>query len=718
MLAQGRIIIPRPPHPLRSGSVYLKSVDAAVNLKQGVGDISLSQVFYNDSQFRLEGEYLFPLPGESQVHDFHLYINGQKTRGQVLDSREALQTYTDIVRTMRDPALLEFSGYGLFKARIFPIEPNQDRKIEMQYAQVVSYDSRAFRFVFPIRQSGQGNIEHFHLAINLETDSPLAQVYSPSHRIEVTRDGDRRATVTVEENNLVGNKDFILYYTLADQEIDATVLNFRPRTDRDGFFMLMVAPVLDDNVQKQAARDFIFVTDVSGSMGGEKIRQAREALRYCINTLQPQDRFEIIRFSSAVENFQNGLQPAGREQIQNALYFIDNMSASGGTNINEALQRALRLKNERDRRPTSIVFLTDGLPTEGVTDVGAILRNVQNEQKDFIRIFSFGVGYDVNTFLLDKLSGDSHGSANYVKPGENIEKEVSAFFAHISSPVLTAPKIDFGRLQVYDVYPQNLPDIFRGQRLTIIGRYRGEGKAEIRLTGKQGERTKSFTYDVELANRESENEFIAALWANRKVSHLLTQIRFYGENEELVESVRSLGKEYGIVTPYTSYLVTEQEKELAQIRLDVNQGNAPPTLKYMQSIQNARESQAVKDEESVGSATFYDALMEAPRAAAKSSGKGAVLSSRLLKKIATAEKETDMILTIRRIGDKTFTLRDGTWMENGLEDIRKADRQIVFLSDEYFTLSRKDGQLRRILALGDKVWFRWEGKTYQVAEKF
>ncbi len=716
-LAQGRIIIPEPPRPLRDGSVYLKSVDATVNLKQDAGNIRVEQVFYNSSQSRLEGEYLFPLPGEAQVRDFHLYINGQKTQGQVLDSREALQTYTDIVRKMRDPALLEFSGNGLFKARVFPIEAKQDRKIELEYAQVVNYDSLAFRFVFPIRQSGQGSIEHFHMVINLETGSPLAQMYSPSHQINVTRDGDRRATVTVEEDNMEGSKDFILYYTLADQEINATVLNFRPRTDRDGFFMLMVSPGFDRVAPKQVAKDFIFVVDVSGSMNGEKIVQAKEALRYCINTLQPQDRFEIVRFSSAIENFQNSLQPAGRDQVQNALYFIDNMSAAGGTNINEALLRALHLKKEQDRRPTSVVFLTDGLPTEGITDVGRILQNVRDEKKDYIRIFSFGVGYDVNTFLLDKLSGDSHGSANYVKPGENIEKEVSTLFAKISSPVLTNPQVNFGQLQVSDMYPQELPDIFQGQRLTIIGRYRRAGKAKIKLTGRQGENTKSFEYDAALNNRETENEFIATLWANRKVSHLMEQIRFNGENEELVESIKSLGKEYGIVTPYTSYLVTEQEKELAQIRRDVGRGNAPMMLERMQSAQLAREAKAAHDEESLGSSGYFQALTAAPRPAAKSSGKGAVMSSRVMKKIATAEKDIDMILTVRRVVDRTFTLKDGMWIENGLENIQKPNETLVFLSDKYFAFSQKNEQLRRILALGEKVLFRWDGTVYQVADK-
>ncbi|NIV73036.1 VWA domain-containing protein, partial [Candidatus Saccharibacteria bacterium] len=176
--------------------------------------------------------------------------------------------------------------------------------------------------------------------------------------------------------------------------------------------------------------------------------------------------------------------------------------AVGGTNIDAALKQALQLKAAADNRPTSIVFLTDGLPTEGETEIGQILQNVKEVEKDFIRIFTFGVGYDVNTFLLDKLAQDHHGSTNYVKPGENIEREVSTFFAKISSPVLTNPQLDFGQSGIHDVYPQDLPDIFQGQRVTVLGRYRNPGDAVIKLSGKQGERMNHFEYKVSFDRRE------------------------------------------------------------------------------------------------------------------------------------------------------------------------------------------------------------------------
>ncbi len=715
LLAQGRIFIPEPPVGVRTSPVFLKNVKANIILKSGVGNITLEETFFNPSNFRLEGEYIFAIPGEAQIHDFNLYINGQKTRGEVLNSNEAAKIYEGIVRKMRDPALLEYAGHSLFRARIFPIEPKSNRKIELSYAQVISYENKSYKFSLPIKQSGQGSIEKFYMSIDLQTNETLGNIYSPSHQIHVSRDGENRAKITLEATNMEADKDLVIYYTEDEKEINATLLTFRPRTDRDGYFMLLASPSYELKPEKFTPKDIIFVIDVSGSMQGEKIQQAREALKYCVNTLSPEDNFEIISFSTSLNNFQNQLKNAGKDEIKNAQYFIDNLNASGGTNINEALKKALRLKPKNDKRPTSIVFLTDGLPTEGETNITKILQNIKSEKKEFIRIFSFGVGYDVNTFLLDKISQDSHGSANYVKPGENIEKEISTFFAKISSPVMTSPHLDFADANVHDVYPQTLPDIFKGQRVSALGRYRNSGDFTIILSGLQNGQTRRYEYNVKFERRETENEFIAKLWANRKVSHLLGQIRFNGENPELVASVKQLGKEYGIVTPYTSYLVTEQEKELTLIDGLVRSGSGGAAENRMQKQKMARAIQAEQDEESMGSQSFYDAVMAAPKAASQSSGKGAVMSSRAMKKIAHSEKDQAMIITVKRIADRTFNLKNGVWIENDLDADSKPDNIIKFLSDEYFQLVKKNSELKKILSLGEEILFRFDGEVYKIA---
>jgi len=708
--AQGRIIIPEILPETGTGHVYLKEVRGEVTIKDGAADVSLEQIFQNTSKRQLEGEYLFALPHEAQIYDFYLYINGKKTKGELLDSRRAATVYENIVRQIKDPALLEYTGHGLFKARIFPIEANKSRKIELSYAQLLRQDENMTRFVLPIRQSGQGQIERYDLTINLESKRAISTIYSPSHEIEISREGNSGATIKLQVNNMEGDKDFILYYARSQKEVDASILTFRPRTDRDGFFMLMALP--GQNITaKVLPKDVIFVIDVSGSMQGEKIDQAKDALKYCVGALNSEDRFEIISFSSDVRMFQGDLQNADDDPKGNARYFINSLSASGGTNINEALLRALKLKNEEDHRLTSIVFLTDGLPTEGEQNIARIIQNVKRAKKSFINVFTFGVGYDVNTFLLDKLAQESGGSSNYVKPGEHIEREVSRFFAKITEPVMTSPELDFGGLRVYDVYPKELPDLFKGERAVIFGRYQKPGEGKVTLSGKQGKNRKSYSYEIEMPRRQTNNDFIANLWANRKVSDMLMKLRFEGENAELVESIKALALEYGIVTPYTSYLVTEQRIELADL---AGQEGAGQGIARVLERQSARDQSAQEDEEAFGGEAFFQSIAAAPKPEAASTGKSAVMASRAMKKFSTQEQDRDMLVIIKKVQDKTFKLNGGIWMEQDLKDDEVKIIKIKFLSDDYFKLMKKYPKLNRILALGEQMKFSWENKIYQI----
>jgi len=716
LFSQGLLMIPERPVGPGISQLELKSTDARVMIKNGVANVILEQVFYNPTPQRLEGEYLFMIPGEGQVKDFYLYIDGQKVKGNILDAQEARTTYQDIVRRIKDPALLEYAGQGIFKTSIFPIEPKSERKIEISYTGVLDYQSNNLRFNLPLRQSGIKVFENLQLVIDLTEDVPLGEIYSPSHQVRIDRQSDRSARISLENSSANGEKDFVLFYSLADKEINCTLLSFRPRTDRDGYFMMFISPNIWEKRLRQIAKDMIFVIDVSGSMQGEKIDQAKQALKFCVNSLGKEDRFDIVSFSSSIDLFQGRLQNASNDTRENARYFIDNLSSSGGTNIQEALLQALKERDPRDERETNIIFMTDGLPTEGETNIQQILQQVTRNLQANTRIFTFGVGYDVNTFLLDKLALDSQGSSVYVKPNENIEAVVSGFYAKISQPVLTDLQLDFGAIRVYDLYPVKLSNIFQGERLTILGRYRNAGEGQIKLSGKQQGADRIFHFSKSFTQRESENDFISKLWANRKVYHLLTEIRFKGENQELVESIRALGKEYGIVTPYTSYLVVEQQQELQQAANQVAVGTASVSQRQITGAEQKRQSQAEVDEESVGSAVFLDALSAAPAAAEQSSGRDAVLSSRVMKKMEQADKDVSMLLTVQRVGEKTFYLKNGYWVDEEVKSISNIDRTISYLSDGYFSLLHSEPDLKKILALGENLIFEWEGIVYKIVQ--
>ncbi len=716
LMAQGRIIIPEPIPNQPANPVELHSEIVNAIIKNHAASITLTQEFKNNSAFRVEADYLYPLHGETHIKDFALWINGKKTSGQLLDASQARQTYLNIVQSMRDPALLEYVDQGLFKAHIFPFDPHGTRKIELQYRELLNKENGIYRFSIPVRQSGQGQINKFHLKMTLACDYQLGNIYSPSHQIHVNRINGKQADISIEQNNMEADKDLVIYYSLAKKDIDAMLMGFRPRTDQDGYFIFIAEPVVDLIENKSLPKDYIFVIDVSGSMDGEKIVQARDALRYCLKNLNPEDRFGIVTFSSDIRRFKDGLVQADKNVLSNADYFVSQLSSGGGTNINKALKSALELKPNKDDRSANLVFLTDGLPTEGEQNVTRIVQNIASYNNISIRIFSFGVGYDVNTFLLDKISRDHHGEAQYVKPGERIDVQVAALFQKISNPVLNSPDLEFAGGEVYDLYPKKLPDLFKGQRIIITGRYARSGSVKVTLHGQLSGDKKSFTYKADLPRKDQANDYIAGLWANRKVAYLMESIRFNGENQELVNTIKKLGEEYGIVTPYTSYLVTEQEKELQVVARQAASGSGDVNAIRLQNKQMAREILAEDDEEAVGGSGFYDMMSSAPAAASLSHGKKAVQSSRVMQKMAKMETNTDMLVTVKRISGKTFKLQNGIWCESGYADLDKYDHSIKYMSDTYFNLLNKDKTIKRILSVGMQVVFEWSGETYRIVD--
>ena len=569
--------------------------------------------------------------------------------------------------------------------------------MELHFTQTASWENGNYKFSLPLRQSGQPIIDSLKIEMDLQTGRPLASVYSPTHKINVKRMQSNHYKIEFEAYEADATQDFVLYYTLREGKLPVSLFGFRPRTDRYGYFTLFVAPPLDDQNMRVMPKDVIFVVDASGSMGGKKMAQARSALRFCLGALNPQDRFEIIRFSSAITPFSGRLIKADDEVLENARYFVDNLRAGGGTNIDEALKRAIAVKQRADKRPTSIVFLTDGLPTEGERDIRKILAHIRGERSAGIRFFNFGVGYDVNTFLLDKLAVKTGGSSNYVRPSEDIEKPVSTLFARISSPVLTDVRLEFKGISADDIYPKRLPDLFRGQRLMVCGRYPRAGRGVVEIHGLQNGREKVFRIPVEFPRRNTSHDFVARLWANRKVDYYLDKIRFEGEKEEWVATVKQLARTYGIVTPYTSYLVREQKEELVRARQD-----AHPGMHFMMGKALSENSDLLM------------ALSAAPAAAAGASGRAAVVRSSARNKMLKKNEQSRQMLVIHKnIAGRSFFLKNGVWRQENIA----AERDSVvlpFLGSEYMRLLHSSPMVKRILALGPKILFRFKGKVYRV----
>jgi Ca-activated chloride channel family protein len=662
MGAADGIIIPKPPmpdKPIKPLAVEYHRVE--VTISDQVAKTSIDQVFINHLPRDIEGTYIFPLPEDAAISDFAIYSDGVRLSGEILDKEEARAIYEDIVRRMKDPGLLEYVGQNLFRARVYPIPARGKKRIELVYEEILTKEGEVCKYRYPLKieRLSYKPIEEVEIDVEIESELPIKAIYSPSHKIEIERENERYVKAVYYDENVMPDRDFLLYYTTSREEIALSVITHKRRRE-DGFFLLMVSPRYEKG--EALPKDITFVLDTSGSMAGRKISQAKEALSFCVESLNEEDMFNIVRFSSDVERLSDEMLSVDKDSVESALDFIDGLKASGGTNIKEALLTAL--EHQPENRPHIIIFLTDGLPTVGERDVAVIVNEVKKKNRGS-RIFVFGVGDNVNTHLLDLISGQNSGASMYVRPEEDIETVISSFYNKVAYPALSSISISYSPVKVYDTYPKELSDIFFGGQLILLGRYEKEGEATITLTGMVGDRERLFLYSCSFPERKK-NPFLPRLWATRKIGYLLDQIRLYGEDEELVEEIKALSKRYGIMTPYTSFLVTEDEPE--------------------------------------------EMMRERFMMLQKEVGRMAVMSAKELGALKREEVVREDV-AVRYVEGVTYVLKRGVWQD--IEYKGEETEKIEYESREYFDLAK---ELGKVLALGKRVIFKHKDKWYEVVE--
>ncbi|HEX8097244.1 MAG TPA: VIT and VWA domain-containing protein, partial [Pyrinomonadaceae bacterium] len=525
---------PRPPRPAPlPRALPIKSIKFDTKIVGQVATTHVEQVFRNDTDATLEGTYLFPIPESASIIEFAIWDGNRRLTGEVRPREEARRIYDDIVRRQRDPGLLEYAGKDLFQASIFPIPPHSDKKLELTYSQVLRAESGTVSYRYPLgtgRNLAQitGTVSG---RVEIEGKDPVRNVYSPTHQIDLAHHGSRAARVSFETDARREAQDFQLFYTLSREDFGLSLVTHR-EPGKDGYFLLLISPKDDWAETEYTAKDIVFVLDTSGSMADEgKMEKARSALLFGVKTLRAGDRFNVINFAGEEHLMEGGLIQADERGRARGLEFVNALRPNGGTNINDSLRAALKQFDTSDR-PKMLVFLTDGLPTVGETNIQRIVENARNARPAGVRIFTFGVGYDVNTALLDKLAAENGGVADYVEPKEDLEAKVSSFFAKVSSPVLTNLALDLGDVQTDLVYPREVPDLFKGAQVALIGRYRNRGELDhvrVLLKGRAGRDTRSFSYEnLRFPLKEDGNDFLPRLWATRRVGWLMEQIRTNG----------------------------------------------------------------------------------------------------------------------------------------------------------------------------------------------
>ncbi len=657
------------PEPTLLGEFYsVKYHRVWVDIEEQMATTTVEQAFVNETGRPIEVQYIFPLPHSAQVNKFTLIVGDKEIEGRILAKDEARRIYEEIVRSQRDPALLEYIEYGMIRTNVFPLPPHGEQKVKLVYSELLTKDGNRIEYRYPLNTEkfSRELLQQVSIDVELESSSPMKTVYSPSHNISPQWNSDRRVTGRWSDENIRPDNDFRLFWALSEEEVGATMFAYRPDKSEDGFFLLLASPRAEIDKTKVIKKNVILVLDISGSMSGEKIEQARGAARFVAENINPGDRFNVVFYNDIVDPLWDELQEYDSDTRVEALSHIGGVEAGGSTDIHAALTTALGQIKDKSR-PNFIIFLTDGLPTSGITELDKIVEGVREANKHNTRLFCFGVGYDVNAVLLDRLGAENHGLAEYVPPGEDIEGKVSRFYAKIQNPALTNITIDYGDVRVRDVYPRTTPDLFKGGQLVIVGRYRDFGKEDIVISGVAGDKKQSFEYSLDFAEKTDIEEFsfVARLWAQKKIGWLIEQIRLHGEEKELVEEIVRLSTRYGIMTQYTSFLADE-EVEVANI--DAN-------------VIIAHEAIADRAFEVTGAAGVSQSI---------ASGKLQQDAQAPAKAAYIAESGEEMSVdVIKIIGSKTFYLKKEVWIDAEYnEDMELTE--VEQFADDYFTLANSE----------------------------
>ncbi len=722
---------PLPPRPYLFAPLEVSSVKVNTRITDQVAVTVVDQEFYNPNPARLEGTFVFPVPKGAHLDKFSMEIDGKQVEAELLSADKGRRLYEDIVRKLRDPALLEYADRDLFKVRIFPIEPHSKKRITLSYTQLLKLDAGLVGYVLPmsVEKFSRAPLKNLSAKVELETRNPLKTIYSPTHAVEIRRNGPNRATVGYEASDAKPDLDFALYFAAEKDELGVRLLTHKVPGE-DGYFLLLASPGVDAKERQVIPKDVVFVLDTSGSMAGPKLEQAKKALLFCVENLNDGDRFEILRFSTEVEPLFDQLAGASAQNRQRARAFVKDLRALGGTAIDDALRKALGLQG--GQRPVVVIFLTDGQPTIGTTDENQIVNNVKKEDDGHTRIFCFGIGTDVNTHLLDRITEQTRTFSQYVLPEEDIEVKVSSFFAKINEPVLANPVLKFTRdIRVTKLYPSPLPDLFKGEQLVLVGRYSGSGDSAAVIEGSLNGTTRKFSYDVNFSEATGENDFIPRLWATRRVGYLLDEIRLHGENAEVRYEVTELARKFGIVTPYTAYLILEDEG-----RRDV-----PVPLRSLQNFERdrgardeaARSWSEFKTERSgdagIAGARSDLALRSANAPTVAAAGAEAAFARRYglapaqgtvpaAPPVETSQgRLVQYAQQAKFVAGKTFFQNNNQWLDSAIQKATNPSHvRLQFGSTEYFDFIAKHKEALPWLALGNNVQFMLEGTVYEIYE--
>lgn len=698
-------IHPRPPHPprepiwivpqidarrVRERPVHINEVTTNVVIKDQHASTTLDLTLHNPSNFPQEARLVIPVPDGVTVRSMEWDGVGPEPTARVLPRDEARSIYDSIVRSMRDPALMEFVGYNLVQSSVFPLQPGASQHLKMTYEQVLVADGQRIDYVLPRSDAAATGDTKWTVNLTLESKQPILTVYSPSHELETKREGPGRVVVKIAgaNNAQIARGAFRVSYLCEKPDTADLAASFFAYPDpslgdgKGGYFLLLAAPPATQTKEERVAREVIIVLDRSGSMRGEKIEQAKAAATQVVNGLSDGEFFNIIDYSDAINSFSSAPVKKDKESAAKAAAYIARLEAQGGTNIHDAILEALRVK------PTApmpiVLFLTDGLPTVGERNEVKIREAAKKGNEFKRRIFTFGVGFDVNAPLLSHMAGASRAASTVVLPSEDFEVKVSQVFRRLKGPQLAFPKLvqsDTAKTKLREFLPRDLPDVFEGDQILILGQYNGVEPVDVRLTGDHASGTRDYTVRFDPTSATTRNGHVPRLWASAKIAMLIDEIRQAGSEggvgdsrmKELTDEIVALSTKWGVLTEYTAFLATEGAERVPGQQLHGFIGGATRETLLRRAVESRTGSGGVSQQANI---------QNLADAAAPAASKAVAWKDADMQTVNVDEK-------LLYCNGQTLYRRQNRWVDALLlaKETEKPDREVEFGTDAYFKLA-------------------------------
>jgi Ca-activated chloride channel family protein len=682
-------------------AIALTDVEVRVDIVETTATTTVEMRVENRTDRRQEAELVVPVPEGVVVRGFAYDGPCGEVTAQVLPREEARRIYEGLVARIRDPALVEFIGYNLIRSSVFPVEARGRQKIRLTYEHLLEADGDRVDYVLP-RTEALGYEVPWKVTATIKAKHPIATVYSPSHKLEIERISDRQVSVHIATKAMAEPGPFRFSYLLEGKDVTASLLAYPDPKVGGGYFLLLAGMPCPKATEEKASipREVILVVDRSGSMRNEKLAQVKEAALQILGGLQKGESFNIIIYNDSIQSFSQSPVVKTPETEAAARRYIEGVTATGGTNIHDALQTALSQKPTAGTLPI-VLFLTDGLPTVGQTSELAIRELVLKANSHKRRVFTFGVGFDVNAPLLEKLASASGGRAEFVLPQEDVEVKVGRVFRQLSGPLLADLELrvvgcdgDPALGRVRDLLPDKLPDLFEGDRLVLLGQYVGAESITFELTGNYlgDKRTFRSTFDFEKAS--TKNGFVPRLWASRKIAALIDAVRQMGADpsarvqdpkvQELIDGIVHLSKEFGILTEYTAFLAREGTDlaDAREMRRQAGENLSNRAMKTRSGMAAVNQSLNAVRQQAQSELNYRNSFYD-------------------------QQLNEVTINTVQQVNDRTYYRRGRQWVDSRL--IGRAGqavpkRTIAFGSPEYFDLARRlarENQQGSIALVGD-----------------